>query len=64
MQKDPRQLHDLADRMPDKARLAGQRLTAWVQYQDRLYRSLFAAPRNPEAVAEAKPPGSSPPFRP
>jgi len=54
MAKDPAQLHDLARGIPAQVRLAEQRLTAWVQYQDRLYRSLFAAPPNPEAVAAAQ----------
>jgi len=64
MEKDPQQLHDLADRMPDRARTAEERLTAWVQYQDRLYRSLFAAPRQPDAVAQAHAPAESPGSQP
>jgi len=52
--KDPTQLHDLAKTMPEKVRVAKQRLTAWVQYQDRLYRSLFALPLRPDAVAQSR----------
>lgn len=51
MAMDPRQTRDLAKAMPDRVRLAKQRLAAWVQYQDRLYRGLFARPKRSGALA-------------